>query len=534
MDSSSFLAVAAIVALGTLIWDCVEVGRNDAANLVNAVFGSRVMSRRNAVWMAGLAVIVGAGLSSDVMETARKGIFSPEMLTIETAIIVYITVYIVDTLLLYTYSAFGMPVSTTASLVFELVGASIGVALTTTIVNWDKVGQVIAAIVYSILLSGLAGFLIQRAFRGAIRNKAQDHLTILVHGPWIAGLMLSWLTWFMLVKGLKNIAIIQSFQKDLVDAFGIIPVLLVIWGGYTLVIHLYLIFTGERGSKGLFGVTAVVGMCCMAFAFGQNDLANCASPGLSALWLWKHQGDGIAMATEVAIPVWALFGCGLLMVIGMTTKNAQRVTRAAVNTGSQFDRVALYAPNWCQWLARKLIRPGREDMELAPQPEIDENAKKIHFDTLRASVITGVCASVIAFASSRGLPVSTTYVAFAAVITTGWADRALTRGDSDLKIGRAIWVIFSWFFGALLAMVSSALLAVFILWLWKMGIGVVGLAIGLAGNIAIRFFVKKRSNQHEQIHHEAASKRIREDQIDALKRAKETREKPEDLGPPGV
>ncbi len=48
---------------------------------------------------------------------------------------------------------------------FRTGGASIGVSLTTTIVNWGKVGQVISAIIYSILLSALAGYLIQRAFR---------------------------------------------------------------------------------------------------------------------------------------------------------------------------------------------------------------------------------------------------------------------------------------------------------------------------------------------------------------------------------
>ena len=49
--------------------------------------------------------------------------------------------------------------------------------------------------------------------------------------------------------------------------------------------------------------------------------------------------------------------------------------------------------------------------------------EKIHFDTLRASVINGVSASVIAFASGQGLPLSTTYVAFAAVLGTGLSDR---------------------------------------------------------------------------------------------------------------
>ena len=135
-DSNSFLYAALAVAIGMLIWDCIEVGRNDAANLVNAVFGARVMRRRTAVWIAGLAVIVGATAASPVLETARKGIFDPTGLDLQQALAIYTAVYIVDTVLLYSYSAFGMPVSTTASLVFELLGASFAVG-GAAIVNWE-------------------------------------------------------------------------------------------------------------------------------------------------------------------------------------------------------------------------------------------------------------------------------------------------------------------------------------------------------------------------------------------------------------
>ena len=75
-----FLWVAFVLAGGMLIWDTVEVGRNDAANLVNAVFGARILSRRNAVWVAGGGAVLGACLASDVVETARKGIFSLDQL----------------------------------------------------------------------------------------------------------------------------------------------------------------------------------------------------------------------------------------------------------------------------------------------------------------------------------------------------------------------------------------------------------------------------------------------------------------------
>ena len=105
-----FLHIAALVGLAFLIFDCVEVGRNDAANLINAVFGARVLSRRKAVIIAGVAIILGATFSSPVIEKARKGIFDPTVLTIQMALTIYIAVYLVDTVLLYGFSAFGTPV----------------------------------------------------------------------------------------------------------------------------------------------------------------------------------------------------------------------------------------------------------------------------------------------------------------------------------------------------------------------------------------------------------------------------------------
>ena len=501
------LAAAAFVAVAMLIWDCVEVGRNDATNLINAVFGSRVLSRRTAVALAGVAVVLGTSFASPVMETARKGIFEPGMLTLETAVIVYITVYIVDTILLYTYSAFGMPVSTTASLVFELVGASVAVAWTLGIVHWDKVGNVVSAIVLSIVLSGMAGFIIQRMFRLAVRDKHDDHLRVLLHGPWISGLMLTWLSWFMLLKGLKSVPGVQVLRSATIEAYGAVAFLLVLWGFFTLLIHLLLTMGRERATRLLFRATAIMGMLCLAFAFGQNDLANCASPGLSAIWLIRNADQATEVATKVPIPVWALFGCGVLMVTGMFTQNAQRVTRAAVNTGSQYDHIALYAPGWCRAMAARLLRWEGKREELAPAPSRDEHGKRVHFDPLRASVIMAVSASVIAFASGQGLPVSTTYVTFAAVVTTGMADHTMSRGDADRKVGRAIWVFFSWFAAAALAMVASAGVALVIVHL-----GATGLVISLGANFTIRSVVKRRSDRHEQRYHQEAGVVVHEEE----------------------
>ena len=178
------------MAVGMLMWDTIEVGRNDAANLVNAVFGARILTRRSAIWLAGVGVLLGASAASPVIETTRRGIFDPGMFTLETALAVYISVYIVDTVLLYGYSAFGMPVSTTACLVFELLGASFALG-GFEVVHWNKASEVASAIVFSILISGVAGFLIQRIVRGAFRDRGQHLTTLLLHGGWAGGGMLA-------------------------------------------------------------------------------------------------------------------------------------------------------------------------------------------------------------------------------------------------------------------------------------------------------------------------------------------------------
>ncbi|MBZ0256529.1 inorganic phosphate transporter, partial [bacterium] len=183
MESSMFMYTAVAIAVGMLIWDTIEVGRNDAANIVNAVFGARVLKRRNAVYIAGLAVIIGAWASSPVMETARKGIFLPETLSLHDALAIYLGVYLTDTVLLYSFSAFGMPISTTAGLVFSLLGGGLMLGGFDS-VNGPKSIEVLLAIICSIIVSGIAGFLIQRAFRGAMGKDCNDIERIKLHGPW--------------------------------------------------------------------------------------------------------------------------------------------------------------------------------------------------------------------------------------------------------------------------------------------------------------------------------------------------------------
>lgn len=508
-----FLWAAFLIAIVMLVWDTVEVGRNDAANLVNEAYGARILTRERAVWVAGVGVVAGACLSSGVVDTARKGIFDPAMLddAIQTALAIYISVYIVDTVLLYGYSAFGMPVSTTACLVFELLGAAYAVG-GSEIVQWPNAGKVVTAIVMSILISGTAGFFVQRAVRGAIRDRGEHLVTLLLHGGWIGGGMLAMLTYFMVIKGMKSVGVVKTFNETFIAEYGAVPVVLGLWLVFAVVIHSLLVSFRNKAAKRLFPALAIVGTLCMGFAFGQNDLANCASPGLSAITLIENRHEGVALATKVPLAWWMLLGCGLLLLAGMTTKRAHRVTHSAVSAGSMSNVVALYAPNWCLRVSRRLIRLRRRGRapSLAPSPLTPETGVVRDYDPLRACVILGVSASVIAMASSFKLPVSTTYVTFAAVVATGAADRILERGDAELKLARTIWVVFSWFSAAIVAAILTGLLCKLI-----SVTGTIGIIIGLSLNISARVVLKRRGDrQVERVREEARERESPEEFTD--------------------
>lgn len=496
---SPFVCIVLVLSVVLLLFDAIEVGRNDGTNIVNSVFGARILSRNWAIIVAGIGVVLGAYFSSDVMETARKGIFNPASFTILAALSIYVSVYVVDTILLYSYSAFGMPVSTTMTLVFELLGASLFLSLVIqndNAVNWANASRVIVGIVCSIMLSGFLGFFLQRIARGAIRNKWNKLTTLLLHGGWVGGGLMAGLIYFMLLKGMKNIEVIKNIKERIFSyEYGSVLFLFALWVFCSILIHICLCVWKKKAAKLLFPALTVIGMLSMGFAFGQNDLANCASPGLAVIKLVEGSQHGMTVADINKVPIGSgmLLVCGFLLVLGMWTKEANRVTKAEVRVGSCTEsHVKLYAPNWCIWIADKINIWHSKDLEPLSSTSKPKKGHTHHYDPLRACVIVCVSACVIATASALGLPVSTTYVAFAAVIATGIADRIYTHGEASLKLGRSIWVVFCWFLAAVIATLASGIVCIAIFYM-----GIYGIVLTLLGNFTIRRLVKQKSEIQE-------------------------------------
>ena len=119
-----------VVILGLLaIADLVVGVSNDAVNFLNSAIGSKVVSFKTLMVIASLGVAFGAISSSGMMEVARKGIFNPEMFVFSEIMIIFMAVMITDILLLDVFNSYGLPTSTTVSIVFELLGAAVVISL---------------------------------------------------------------------------------------------------------------------------------------------------------------------------------------------------------------------------------------------------------------------------------------------------------------------------------------------------------------------------------------------------------------------
>ena len=119
MGTEIFL-IAVVILLLFAVFDLVVGVTNDAVNFLNSSIGSRVAPFFVIMIIASLGILSGVTFSSGMMEVARKGIFHPQFFTMPELITIFLAVMLTDILLLDLFNTYGLPTSTTVSIVFEL------------------------------------------------------------------------------------------------------------------------------------------------------------------------------------------------------------------------------------------------------------------------------------------------------------------------------------------------------------------------------------------------------------------------------
>ncbi|MFZ9190749.1 MAG: inorganic phosphate transporter, partial [Schleiferiaceae bacterium] len=126
-----FLLVLLLMSLATL--DLIVGVANDAVNFLNSALGTRAGSMRVILAVASFGVVLGTLFSSGMMEVARNGVFDPSYFSFHSLLFIFVAVMLTDVILLDVYNSFGIPTSTTVSLVFELFGAGTAIGFLTAI-----------------------------------------------------------------------------------------------------------------------------------------------------------------------------------------------------------------------------------------------------------------------------------------------------------------------------------------------------------------------------------------------------------------
>ncbi|MFZ1728886.1 MAG: inorganic phosphate transporter [Bacteroidota bacterium] len=479
-----------IILLATAIMDLIVGVANDAVNFLNSAVGSKVAPRIWIMITATLGIIVGVTFSSGMMEVARSGIFNPQMLTFPDVMFIFAATMITDILLLDFYNTFGLPTSTTVSLVFEMLGSAFAISFIKVVnegggisealayINTGSVLKILFGIVSSVVVAFVAGSLVQYLSRMLFTFDLDRRVKR--YGAIWGGFALAGITYFILVKGAKGASFLSEDSAAwlkghtlLIGAYS--------FAGWTLI----LLFLQWTIKLNVFKPVVLAGTFALAMAFAANDLVNFIGAPLAGLASFKMaslSSNPLSMTMEaLAEPVrantWILLLAGIIMAVTLwVNKKARTVTATSVNLSRQsegFERFESIAP------ARAIVRfvlaligfftfitplrlrqkIGRRFDSSKFRPVPDASGEVPAFDLLRAAVNLIVAALLVSFGTSIKLPLSTTYVTFMVAMATALPDRAWGRDSAVYRISGVLTVIGGWFFTAVVAATVAGLIA---------------------------------------------------------------------------
>ncbi|NNG00241.1 MAG: inorganic phosphate transporter [Desulfobacteraceae bacterium] len=526
-----------LFAVGVLfmiaIMDLVVGVSNDAVNFLNSSVGSRVAPRHIIMIIASLGILAGVTFSSGMMEVARKGIFHPGLFLMPELITIFLAVMITDILLLDLFNTFGLPTSTTVSIVFELLGAAIAVSLYKISQNGQSLlslGEYIntakaLAIITGILLSvgiafvcgAAAQFITRLLFTFDYQKKLKRY-----GGLW-GGLALSMITYFILIKGSKG----ASFMTPEMISWVSGHTLTILLSGFIVFAFLFQILTMFTGINILKPVV-LAGTFALAMAFAANDLVNFIGVPLAGFHSYVLSQTGPDMLTmsmsalQEKVPTNTIFllAAGAIMVVTLwLSRKARTVTKTEVNLGRQDEGLERFdSSQLSRIVVRMVMRSYEVVCHIFPAPVRSWISKRFstteyepvkgfdgtipEFDLLRASVNLMVASALVSWATSMKLPLSTTYVTFMVAMGTSLADQAWGQESAVYRVTGVLTVIGGWFFTALMAFTISLTFAFAIVYL--KGIAVVGLLL-LVGVVIFRNFLvhdrrEKAAHELELLH----------------------------------
>ena len=526
MEPIYLVILIALIALAVV--DLLVGVANDAANFLSSAIGSKVALRWVILTVASVGLVAGTLTSNGLMEIARSGVFHPGLFTFHEVMMIFLAVMICDVIMLDLFNTFGMPTSTTVSLIFELLGAAVFVALykiwtsppgsVGILIDYINAGRaltLISAILASVVVALVFGSVIM--FISRLLFSFRYKRSFRKFGAVWCGLCLTAIAYFAIFKGMKNSDIFAdayrwigaNLQMLLLACFAVSSIFLAI---------LQFLFRIN-----ILKIIVLAGTFALALAFAGSDLANFIGVTMGGVDSYiiasKHVAVGgnidTLMMSDLAKPVAVhpliLMLSGSIMIVALWfSKKARSVTETGNNLSRQdegFERFgSTPASRALVHSARSLNRQFTAIIPKSVNRFIDnrfkpskaERKNKASFDLIRATVNITVAALLISTATSMKLTLSTTYVTFMVAMGTSLADRAWGRESAVYRITGVLTIISGWFLTAIIAFSAGAITALLLMWGGK--IALAGLLLLCVFSLIQSSYLHKKREKMQ--HHE--------------------------------
>ncbi len=342
--------MVSIIVCAYLAWN---IGANDVANAMGTSVGSRALTLKQAVVVAAVFEFTGAFFAGDaVTDTVRKGILSVDFETVTESfandlMYAFIAAMMAAAVWLTIATRFGLPVSTTHSIIGGIVGVGMVMEVqhNTSLIDWGVVKKVAVSWVASPLMGGLFAFFTFWIIRATILNAPDPE----ARSRWVAPI-LAIPTFFVLGIALQFKALKGFFSKAqnngwIENKYDWIPVKengvwnpmatnawlpinsLILAGVISIVaatILAYVLrnydFKGEadgfHGVERIFVWLQVIAAAYVAFAHGANDRSNAIGPMAAVYQILASGGE---IASKADVPTWLVILGSAGIAIGVMT-----------------------------------------------------------------------------------------------------------------------------------------------------------------------------------------------------------------------
>ncbi|MBH8554891.1 inorganic phosphate transporter [Nostocaceae cyanobacterium CENA357] len=304
-----------------------NLGANDVANAMGTSVGSKAITLRQAIIIAGILEFTGAVLfGREVTETLATEVINPTLFAATPQILVtgMFTVLLSCGIWLQIATSRGLPVSSSHAVVGAIAGFS-WVALGVGAIDWSSIKSITIGWILTPIISGAIAALFYSQIKRWILDQPNQLVQLREWIPWLSAVLLG--VFGVIVLPLLTQPLTNFFQEQtelnipahdiplLTGAAAAVGLTLISWR------QLDDVESGEISNsplpnsvERLFARFQVLSACFVAFAHGSNDVGNAIAPLAAIVYINR---TGSVPTNGFNIPLWILILGGAGIVTGL-------------------------------------------------------------------------------------------------------------------------------------------------------------------------------------------------------------------------